>query len=606
MAQDRDIKYVNKDFGDFRSQLIEYTKNYFPDTYNDFSPSSPGMMFIEMAAYVGDVLSFYQDTQLQETYIQHAKNPANLYNLAYMMGYRPKITSPSEVDIEVSQIVEAIAGEPNWNQALYLPAYTRLKSTAADQVNFFIDKHVDFTFSSSYDNTEITVETLSAGNPSQFKLTKTARAISGEVKTTTETITSVEKFKTIIVDDTNIIGIQSIVDSSGNIWYEVPFLGQDTVFVDNTNNETDKQTVPYSLTLQRVPRRFVTRFTSTGQLQIQFGAGIAGQDDSIITPDPTNVGFGTNQGVSRIDYAFDPSNFLSTKSYGLAPSNTTLTIKYLIGGGVAANAPANTINTLIGYGGTPTAVDASQLGTVVFNNTLAAAGGRDGDTVDELRENSLRAFNEQGRAVTLQDYTVRALSMASKYGSIAKIYATQDQLTNPNSTTDSIIDSNPLSLSMFTLAYDNNKNLVSATSTLKSNLKTYLSEYMILSDALNIKDAFVINIGVNFDIVVKPNFSGRDVLLACTNRLKDHFDITKWNINQPINLSSIYTLLDQEKGVQTVQKVELVNNVGGNYSQYAYDVQGATRNNIVYPSYDPCIFEVKFPTTDIKGRVTTL
>lgn len=606
MAQDRDIKYVNKDFGDYRNQLIEYAKNYFPDSYNDFSPTSPGMMFIEMAAYVGDVLSFYQDTQLQETYIQHAKNPANLYNLAYMMGYRPKITTPSEVDIEVSQVVGATAGEPNWDQALYIPANTRLKSTAADQVNYFIDKHIDFKFSSSYDNTDVIIESLSAGNPSQFRLTKTAKAISGEVKTITQTITSVEKFKTITIDDTNIIGIQSIVDSGGNTWYEVPFLGQDTVFIDNTNNETDKQVVPYSLTLQRVPRRFVTRFTSTGQLQIQFGAGIAGQDDTVITPDPTNVGFGTNQGVSRIDYAFDPSNFLSTKSYGLAPSNTTLTIKYLVGGGITANAPANSITTLVGYGGTPTAVDTSQLGTVTFNNPLAAAGGRDGDTVDELRQNSLRAFNEQGRAVTLQDYTVRALSMDSKYGSIAKVYVTQDQLTNPNSSTDSIIDSNPLSLSIYTLAYDNNKNLIQPTNTLKANLKTYLAEYMILSDALNIKDAFVINIGVAFDIIVKPNYSGRDVLLACTNKIKDYFDITKWNINQPINLSSISTLLDQEKGVQTVQKVEVSNNVGGLYSQYAYDVKGATRNNIVYPSYDPMIFEVKYPDIDIKGRITTL
>jgi len=196
--------------------------------------------------------------------------------------------------------------------------------------------------------------------------------------------------------------------------------------------------------------------------------------------------------------------------------------------------------------------------------------------------------------------------MASKYGSIAKVYITQDQLTNPNNAMDSIIDSNPLSLSLFTLAYDNNKNLTPATSTLKSNLKTYLSEYMILTDALNIKDAFIVNIGVNFDIIVKPDYIGRDVLLACTTRLKDHFNITRWNINQPINLSSIYTLLDQEKGVQTVQKIEIVNNVGGTYSEYAYDVKGATRTNIVYPSYDPCIFEVKYPDTDIKGRITTL
>lgn len=603
MAQDRDIKYVNRDFGDFRSQLIEYAKNYFPDSYNDFSPTSPGMMFIEMAAYVGDVLSFYQDTQLQETYIQHAKNPANLYNLAYMMGYRPKVTTVSEVEIEVSQVVGATGGNPNWTQALQIPANTKLKSTATGNANFLINKPIDFTFSSSYDNTDIAVETLSGGNPSEFRLTKTVNAMAGEVKTSTQVIGSVEKFKTITIDDSNIIGVLSITENSGTtIWYEVPFLGQDTVFVDTTNNSTDKGQVPYNLTLQRVPRRFVTRFNSTGQLQIQFGAGITGQDDSVLTPDPTNVGFGSNQGVSRIDYAYDPSNFLSTKSYGLAPSNTTLTIQYLVGGGVQSNAPANTVTNVVGYGNSAFTGSTS----LTFNNPTAAIGGRDGDTVDELRENTLRAFNEQGRAVTLQDYTVRALSMASKYGSIAKVYITQDQLTNPNNATDSIIDSNPLSLSLYTLAYDNNKNLTATTSTLRNNLKVYLSEYMILTDAINIKDAFIINIGINFDIIVKPNFIGRDVLLSCTNRLKDYFNITKWNINQPINLSSIYTLLDQERGVQTVQKIEVVNKAGDTYSQYAYDILGATRSNIVYPSYDPMIFEVKYPDTDIKGRITTL
>jgi hypothetical protein len=218
----------------------------------------------------------------------------------------------------------------------------------------------------------------------------------------------------------------------------------------------------------------------------------------------------------------------------------------------------------------------------------------------------MRAFNEQGRAVTLQDYTVRALSLPSKYGSVGKVYITQDQLTNPNSSTDSIVDSNPLSLSLYTLAYDNNRNLQIATTSLKSNLKTYLSQYMLLTDAINIKDAFVVNIGVNFDIITRPNYLGRDVLLECTNLLVQHFDIRKWNINQPIDLSTIYTLLDTVKGVQTVQKVEIVNLTGGNYSQYAYDINGATRNNVVYPSYDPMIFEVKFPTTDIKGRITTI
>jgi len=603
MAQDREIKYINKDFTDFRSQLIEYAKNYFPNTYNDFTPTSPGMMFIEMAAYVGDVLSFYQDIQLQETYLQYAKNPANLYNLAYMMGYRPKITTASEVDIEVSHTVDAtLNGEPDWTQTLTISAGAQIGSTSKGQPKFFIDKAIDFSFSSSYDPTDVVVNSLDGnGEPDRFRLIKTVKAYSGEVKQVTETIPNVSKFTTLTLEDSNIIGVLSIIDNNGlgQTWTEVPFLGQDTVFVDTSNSNTDSGQVPYNLSLQRVPRRFTTRFTSTGELQIQFGAGITGQDDEIITPDPTNVGLGTSQGITRIDYAYDPSNFLHTQTYGLAPTGI-LQIKYLVGGGITANTPANTITVPVQVSIEGTGAD------LTFNNPSAAVGGRDGDTIEELRQNSLRAFNEQGRAVTLQDYTIRALSLPSKYGSVGKVYITQDQLTNPNSTTDSIIDSNPLSLSMYVLAYNNERNLVNTTPTLRANLKNYLAQYMLLTDAINIKDAFVVNITVSFDILVRPNYIGRDVLLQCTQTLKDYFDIRKWNINQPINLSSIYTLLDQVKGVQTVQRVLIDNIHGEDYSDYAYDTLGATRNNIIYPSYDPMIFEVKFPSTDIKGRITTL
>lgn len=603
MAQDRDIKYLNKDFGDFRNQLIQFAKNYFPNSYNDFSPTSPGMMFMEMASYVGDVLSFYQDTQIQETYLQYAKNPSNLYNLAYMMGYRPKVTTVSEVDIDITHTVDAIDGEPDWSQALVLTSNTRLSSTSTGQPKFYISKGVDFSFSSSYDPTDIVIESLDInGEPNQFRLTKTAKAFSGEVKTITQEVTSVEKFKTITIEDTNIIGIKSIVDSNNNIWYEVPFLGQDTIYDDIANTDPDSDKVPYVLQLKRVPRRFTTRFITNTQLQIQFGSGITGQDDSVLTPNPENVGF-NGDALSRLQYAYDPTNFLHTGTYGIAPSNTTLTISYLVGGGTVANAPANTITNVVSV---TNIGSTDKIGTLTFNNRFAADGGRDGDTVDELRQNSLRSFNEQGRAVTLQDYTIRALSLPSNYGSIAKVYVMPDQLTNTNSSTDAILDSNPLSLSIYTLAYDNNKNLITSPTNLKNNLKTYLSQYIISTDALNFKDAFVVNIGINFDIIIRPNYIGRDVLLACTNRLIDYFAIEKWNINQPINISSLYTLLDKEVGVQTVQKVEIVNKVGGNYSMYGYDVKGATRNNIVYPSYDPCIFEIKYPNVDIKGRITTL
>jgi len=391
MAQDRDIKYVNRDFGDFKSQLVEYAKNYFPDTYNDFSPTSPGMMVIEMAAYIGDVLSFYQDTQLQETYLQYAKNPTNLYNLAYMMGYRPKITSAAEVNVEVSHRVGVDGnGDPDWSQALQLPPNTSLQSTSTGQVKFLIDKPVDFRFSSSYDPTDVTVYSLDnlTGEPTQFTLTKTAKAFSGELKTVQEVINSVEKFKTITVTDNNTIGVMSITDSQGNKWYEVPFLGQDTVYVDDTNvAATDNGDVPYTLALQKVPRRFVTRLTPAGELQIQFGAGVTSQDDTVLTPDPTNVGLGLPSVLSTLDTAYDPSNFLFTKAYGLAPSNTTLTVTYMVGGGVNANIPANTLTNLFSFGGTVT----GDVSTLTFNNPDAAIGGRDGDSVEEFRPYDINA-----------------------------------------------------------------------------------------------------------------------------------------------------------------------------------------------------------------------
>ena len=600
MAEQREIKYINKDFSDFRSQLIEYAKNYFPDTYNDFSPTSPGMMFIEMASYVGDVLSFYQDQQLQETYLTYAKDPKNLFNLAYMMGYKPKVTGVSEVELTLSQVVSANGSyNPDWTEAASINANAVYRSTDSSQTYFIVDKPVDFTFSSSYDPTTVVINDLDGSNkPSEFLLRKKVKAFSGEIKSKTFTVDSVEKFKTITLSDTDIVGVLDITDADGNTWYEVPFLGQDTIFKDDSNSSTDSSQVPYVLSLRKVPRRFVTRFQSNGNLQIQFGSGTNDQDDSDILPDATYVGSGTSQGISRLDYSFDPSNFLFSKAYGISPSSD-LTVRYIVGGGVTANVPANTITQKVTIGGTNTS-------TFTVTNTQPAYGGRDGDTIEELRENSFRAFNEQSRTVTLQDYTVRALSLPSKYGSLGKVFATQDQLTNANRTVGSLIEDNSLSIALYVLAYDNDGKLTTASNTLKKNLKTYLSEYIMLTDSVSIKDAFVVNIGVEYEVIIRPNYAGRDVLLNCNTKLQEYFKTQKRNINQPINISDLYRELDTVPGVQTVQNVSIFNKAGGNYSQYGYDVKGATRNNVVYPSLDPCIFEIKYPNVDIKGRITTL
>lgn len=609
MSQQREIQYSNKTFVDFRQQLVDYAKNYFPDTYNDFSPTSPGMMFMEMAAYVGDILSFYQDIQLQETFLQYAQEPGNLYNLAYMMGYRPKASTAATVTLDMYQEVRATLNAnnqsvPNLAYAATVDSNAVVQSNTSPRVNFLTQDKVNFAFSSSFDPTEVTVFSTAGSAISYFLLRKQVKAISAEIKTITYQVPSFERFRTITIADTGILGVLDITGSNGGTWTEVPYLAQDTVFTETANVGGNSNLVPYILSLQKVPRRFVTRFTSTGELQIQFGAGQENTDDSVITPDPTNVGLGDQIiGVSKIDTAYDPSNFMYTGAYGVAPVGS-LHIRYLTGGGVTANVPAGTITTIVSK--TSTATTSGDQNNLSVSNPEPASGGKDGDTTDELRQNSLKAFSEQLRAVTKEDYTVRALSMPPRFGTIAKVFVTQDQLTSTQSTTDVVLDSNPLSLSMYVLAYNNDGTLTQATSTLKQNLETYLSQYKMLTDAVNIKDAFIVNIGIKYDIILSPSATGRDVLVKCTEALQDYFKLSKRSINQSINISKLYTLLDRVKGVQTVQKIEIVNKVGGSYSQYAYDTKGATQNNIVYPSYDPCIFEIKFPDTDIEGRITSM
>lgn len=606
MAEQRDIKYVNREFGDFREQLVEFAKSYFPDSYNDFNETAPGMMFIEMASYVGDVLSFYQDTQLQETFLQHAQNPSNLYSLAYMMGYRPRVSTAAEVGLKVEQKVQALSGSnfvPDWDQAIKVHENSTIKSTAEGNTSFILQESVDFKFSSSYDPTDISIASVDEdNNPAEYLLTKSALAISGQIKSTESTFTTAEKFATINITDDNILKVLDVTDSDGNTWTEVPFLGQDTIFDEEQNAANDSSLVPSILKLKRVPRRFVTRFTSKGVMQIQFGSGVVGSDDETFLPDPSNIKkYGDKQAVEQIDRAFDPTNFLFTRTYGLAPSNTTLTIRYLTGGGVEANAPANSVTSADVV--TTTVTDSTFLTTLTFNNEKPASGGKDGDTIEELRQNSLKAFSEQKRAVTTSDYTVRALSLPPQFGSVAKAFVTKEFNQN---TTKSVLSQNPLALALYVLAYDNDGKLITATNSLKNNLKSYLTEYMMITDAIDIKDAFVVNIGVKFEVLTLPNYASRDVLLNCTNKLKDYFKTSKRDINQPINISSVYTVLDQIKGVQTVKSVTINNKAGGNYSQFAYDVEGATKGGIVYPSYDPCIFEVKYPNIDIEGRVTTI
>jgi len=616
MAIRRDIKYVDRDFTSLRNSLINYAKTYFPNTYTDFTPASPGMMFMEMAAYVGDVLSFYVDNQFQETFIQYSRQTQNLYDLAYMLGYKPKATNAATVDIELYQQLPAtLSGSvtvPDFSYALQVPANTTISSTLNASLQFLVTDKTNFAFSSSMDPTEVTVYQTAAGVPTYYLIKKVRKAISATVKTTSFSFTSPVPFDSRTITDTNIIGILDITDSTtGDTWYEVDYLAQDAIFETLTNanpndpNYLQNPDVANLLRIKSVQNRFATRFLDKTTLQLQFGSGNPSDTTEVIIPNPDNVGLGLPDNQSKLTTAYAPTNFIFTNTYGISPSNTTLTVRYLVGGGVTANAQANVLQNIDNNNVTfiNSSLANSNLAQQIFNTLLAtnpnaASGGSDGDDINELRQNSLGSFQGQLRSVTFDDYVVRSLSLPSEYGTVAKVYATK-----PNASSRSIS-----TVDLYVLSYNNNKQLVNASAGLKRNLNTYLSQYKMINDSIGIRDAFIINIGIDFEIITIPGANSDEVLLKCITALKDIFDIDKWQINQPILLRNLFVTLDAIQGVQTVKAINVVNKTDSTlgYSNYAYDISAATANNVIYPSLDPMIFELKYPNTDIQGKVVPL
>ena len=632
----KDVSLIGKDFGQLRKNLIEFSKNYFPNTFNDFNESSPGMMFIEMASYVGDVLSFYTDTQLRESLLINAEEKANLFNLAATYGYKPKNMAPATVTLDVFQLVPSKGSadniRPDYDYGLKVARNMSVGSDEFQDVEFRTTTDIDFQFSSSFNPTEVSVYSIneSTNEPIYYLLKKQVKATSGTVKTQTFTFGSAKIYDKIRITDSSIIKIKSIKDEDGDIWTEVPFLAQDTVFDQIENNQDNTLDfsqhageTPYLLQLNRVPKRFITKFEDESNLTIQFGAGISSNADEEIIPNPDNVGSALYTANASLDQGIDPSNFLYTKTYGVAPSNTTLTVEYFVGNGIKDNVPAKDLINITGrtfendntLNLNQDTLQFSQNSLAVTNPT-PAVGGRSKETDDEIRNNAMAYFAAQNRTVSREDYIMRCYALPPQFGSVAKAYILQDYQIENKKVDGGVVSTeipNPLALNLYTLGYDNNKKLTQLNNATKTNLKTYISYYRMLTDAVNIKDAFIVNIAIQFDIIVLPDANSDETLLRCITGLKDYFNIDNWSINQPITLSQIYVLLDGIQGVQTVPRpdaqgvggLQITNKYNGNYSPNKYSINTATKMGVIFPPKDSSIFEVKFPNLDIKGKVIT-
>jgi hypothetical protein len=622
----KDIKYLDRDFDSIKKGLIEFTKNYYPNTYNDFNESSPGSLFIDLAAYVGDTLSYYIDSQFKESLILEAQERRNLLLIANAFGYKPKLSVPSQVTLDVFQLVPAsgsgVNAVPDYNYALLLQPGMEVQATEQG-VTFLTQTPIDFSIDNYTSPREVSVYNLdNEGNPIYYLLKKQVRAISARPKTAEFSIDQVQRFtKLLLEDDVDaIIGIDSVRDSDNNIWYEVPYLAQDTVFekVENTAfNDPDtavySNEVPYLLKLKRTPRRFVTRVTETG-LELQFGSGISGDADEELLATPENIGLTLPTGKDDIDASIDPSNPLVTTSYGIAPSNTTVSVTYLVGGGISSNVPSNAITNIINVvtnetslPSNTTAINTAIIQSLAVNNPTAAQGGRSLETVEEIRQNTLAQFTSQQRAVTREDYIIRAYAMPNTFGSVAKVFISSDEQNNIATSDLTDVVANPLAMNMFVLGYDSNKNLTLVNRAIKENLKTYIDQYRMLTDSINIRDAYVINIGIDFEILPLPNVNANEVLLKAIQSLKNLFNPDMWQINQPLIFSDMFSSLLQTEGVQTVTSIKIknLNDSTLGYSDVLYDIPSATKNGIVYPSLDPAIFEIKFPDNDIRGRIAS-
>lgn len=644
----KDINYLSRDFNSFKTNLVQYIKSYYPGSYSDFSENSTGMMFVELTAYVGDVLSYYIDYQFKEGFLQFASERKNIMTLANYLGYRPKPAVPASTNVEIMHIVPARLDNkgkniPDMRYSLNIEPGMEVRSNDNADVVFRTTQAISFAENSPDSPLTIKVfERDTSGQPVYYLLKKIAHVSSGTLIRKKIQVGEASPFYEVELGEENVLEILSVTDSDGNAYYQVPYLAQSTVLIEEPNNERNSPlysryatSVPYILKYIKTSRRYVVHTNTDNSTTLEFGKGDDKIDDEIIIPRMSNVGRTMNENRSVMDMGYDPSNFLKTDSYGEAPANTELTIDYYIGGGTTSNVASNTLNTisLVKYTETSEYLNQSERSvlegiknSLKVNNPNPARGGKGSESDEEIRLKGLSSFPAQLRAVTRDDYVVRAYSMPSKFGSVAKAFVTKDGILDTNSQLDVIKNNetendvtpesinrvygeinNPFAINMYILSYDADKKLTEPNDLVFKNLTSYISQYRMLTDGINITNAFVINIGIYFEISVLHNFNQKEVLDTCLIELTDYFEVDNWQISQPIELSSIEIMISKINGVRTVGSLRVVNLTSneGNYSANEYDIEAATINKILYPSMDPSIFEVKFPSRDIVGRVVS-
>jgi hypothetical protein len=590
------IDYTQKDFASVKTELIAYAKRYYPDTIKDFTEASFGSLLLDSVAYVGDLLSFYLDYQFNESLLATSNDYENALRLAKQLGYKYKGSPSATGKVAIYAIVpaNALGLGPNSN---YLPILKRnsvIGSTAG--TSFILTQDVRFDDPSN----EVVAARIddTTGNVSSYAVKAFGDVISGQFETIEQTIGTFQKFRKVMISDASITEIISVFDADGNEYFEVDYLSQDLVYRPQVNvDPTTKEQTPALLIPFAVPRRFMIEKTRTG-LSLVFGHGSETTLSNNPIPDPSTVVMERFGREFVTDETFDPSNLVGNDKFGIGPANTTLTIKLRKNSSLSTNVAVgqvkNVTRPILDFKNpllVSTTVQQDILGSLECFNEEPINAGQFLPALDDIKRSALDHFATQNRAVTAQDYEALVYHLDSRFGSVKRVRTVRDP------------DSLKRNINLYVLSEDANGKFSLSNATTKYNIKNWLSRYKMINDTIDILDGRIVNIGIDFDIMVSEPYNKFEVLDATLLRVRTEYNRALF-LGEPINVYDVYSILNRVDGVSDVINVKFTNKRTSEYSSDFLNMKRYTTTDgrkIVPP--ENVVFEVKFPLTDINGTV---
>jgi len=587
------VNYTNRDFKSIKRDLEEHARRYYPDTYKDFSENSFGSYILDTVSYVGDMLSFYLDYQVNESFLDTAVEYENVRRLARNTGYR-FTGRPAAFGIATFYvIVPADSSGLGPNRALIPILKTGAEVRSASGTTFVLIEDVDF----GNPKNEIVAARFSntTGKPTDYAIRAHGQVKSTVLYRATVDIGSFARFTRVLVGPPSIAEVRSVIDSEGHEYYQVDHLSQDVIYINTTNPNAASDGVPQIIKPKIVPRRYVLEQDETGTY-LQFGYGT---DEEIVTSDitdPSQITLKMSGKTYTTDAAFDPTKLLDSNTLGVAPSNTTLTILFYQNDSDSVNVAQGKLN-IVGINpmvfpaedGTSNSLQGNVRSSLEVSNDEAIVGNTALPTSEEIRYRSYAAKAAQQRSVTRTDYEAYIYMMPPNFGSIKRAIVIND----PSS-------SNRI-LSVYVISEDENGYLLASNSTIKQNVKSWLNKNKMLNDNIDIYDARVVNIGFDYEIIVHPTRDKIEVLNSVNQRLRTEL-ANKMYIGEPFYMTNIYNIINKVDGVVDTTKVTPQLKVGTAYSSAPVTIEEMKSMDGTYlKAPRNVIFEIKYFNTDIRG-----